>query len=256
MSPFRLCLALLLLPSPLAFTAPPLPFARQPPPARAPPLGVLPEALADLASRADLASLDLASLASLQHLPSSLLAADSFTPSYSSNSYRATLFLYLLSFPGLWSTIKRSTKAKSKRKVYETPGAAKGGKELPQVAGEIMAYMKANNYEVKSAGETITFQGLVQKSRSQAFFLTFCTALCLASLALVLQIQFIDYRLPGVLGGGEPNWFLVTLASPYAGLYYWREGDRVDELQLKLVEADDGGTVDINVVGDEEELER
>ena len=50
--------------------------------------------------------------------------------------------------------------------------------------------MKANNYEVVEAGEVITFRGLVQKSTSQAFFLTFCTVLGMASLALVLQIQF------------------------------------------------------------------
>jgi hypothetical protein len=54
----------------------------------------------------------------------------------------------------------------------------------------IILDMKANNYDVVEAGETITFRGLVQRSTSQAFFLVFCTALGLASLALVLQIQF------------------------------------------------------------------
>ena len=52
--------------------------------------------------------------------------------------------------------------------------------------------MKANNYEVAEAGETITFKGLVARSTSQAFFLVFCTAIGMASLALVLQIQFQD----------------------------------------------------------------
>ena len=55
-----------------------------------------------------------------------------------------------------------------------------------------VADMKANNYEVVEAGETITFRGLVKRSLSQAFFLVFCTALGMASLALVLQIQFND----------------------------------------------------------------
>lgn len=77
--------------------------------------------------------------------------------------------------------------------LYNSPGEkSPNGKDLRQQAGEIMAYMKANNYEVVEAGETITFRGLVQRSRSQAFFLTFCTALGMASLALVLQIQFQD----------------------------------------------------------------
>ena len=52
--------------------------------------------------------------------------------------------------------------------------------------------MKANNYEVVDAGETITFKGIVQRSTSQAFFLVFCTAIGMLSLALVLQIQFQD----------------------------------------------------------------
>jgi hypothetical protein len=40
--------------------------------------------------------------------------------SYSRASYYAILTLYGLSFPGIWSTIKRSTKAKVKRKTYVT----------------------------------------------------------------------------------------------------------------------------------------
>mmetsp|Transcript_16524 Transcript_16524/g.37131 ORF Transcript_16524/g.37131 Transcript_16524/m.37131 type:complete len:232 (-) Transcript_16524:513-1208(-) len=122
--------------------------------------------------------------------------ADAASPAtYSKFSYYTTLGVYVLSFPGLWSQIKRSTKAKLKSKTYESPGEASDSadaKSLRQQAGEIMAYMKANNYEVAEAGEVITFRGLVAKSKSQAFFLTFCTVLGLASLALVLQISFID----------------------------------------------------------------
>lgn len=39
---------------------------------------------------------------------------------YSRASYYTILGLYLTSFPGLWSTIKRSTSAKVKRKTYVT----------------------------------------------------------------------------------------------------------------------------------------
>jgi Cofactor assembly of complex C subunit B len=52
--------------------------------------------------------------------------------------------------------------------------------------------MKANNYDVVEAGETIKFRGVVQRSFSQAAFLVFCTALAFLSLGLVLQIQFQD----------------------------------------------------------------
>jgi len=62
--------------------------------------------------------------------------------------------------------------------------------------------MKANNYEVADAGETITFKGVVKRSLSQAFFLVFVTAMSMVTLALVLNIQFNDlgtWRLPCVL---------------------------------------------------------
>ena len=39
---------------------------------------------------------------------------------YSRASYYTILALYLSSFPGLWSTIKRSTSAKVKRKIFVT----------------------------------------------------------------------------------------------------------------------------------------
>ena len=113
--------------------------------------------------------------------------------------------------------------------------------------------MKSNNYEVVDAGETITFRGVVQRSPSQAFFLTFCTALGLLSLALVLQIQFNDLELPLI---GQPNWFLLALLSPYAGLYYWQSGDRVDDCSVKLATNQEETENEITVQGSEEELER
>ena len=52
--------------------------------------------------------------------PSSIVeeSSKSFAPTYSKASYYTTLALYVASFPGLWSQIKRSTKAKVKRKTY------------------------------------------------------------------------------------------------------------------------------------------
>jgi Cofactor assembly of complex C subunit B len=114
--------------------------------------------------------------------------------------------------------------------------------------------MKSNNYEVIDAGETIVFRGLVQRSLSQAFFLTFCTALGLLSLALVLQIQFQDLQLPVI--GRTPNWFYLALLSPYAGIYYWRSGDRVDDITVRLAANEAETENEITVQGSDEELER
>ena len=54
----------------------------------------------------------------LGDVSSQLLTSDASAvtePTYSKASYYTTLGLYLMSFPGIWSTIKRSTKAKTKR---------------------------------------------------------------------------------------------------------------------------------------------
>ena len=113
--------------------------------------------------------------------------------------------------------------------------------------------MKANNYDVVEAGSTITFRGVIQRSLSQAFFLVFCTALGMLSLGLVLDIQFNDLVIPVI---GKPNWFWLALLSPYAGVYYWRSGDRVDDCSVRLSTNPEETENEIEVQGSEEELER
>lgn len=44
--------------------------------------------------------------------------------------------------------------------------------------------------------------------------------------------------------------------SPYAGVYYWRSGDRVDDCQVKLSTNDDETENEIAIQGSDEELER
>lgn len=60
-------------------------------------------------------------------------------------------------------------------------------------------------------------------------------------------------ELPGI---GTPNWYLLTLFSPYAGIYYWSKGDRIDEISFKLETNDDDTENSITVLGSEEEIER
>ena len=59
--------------------------------------------------------------------------------------------------------------------------------------------------------------------------------------------------LPGI---GNPNWFYLTLLSPYAGIYYWRSGDRVDDFKVKLSTNDDETLNEITVEGNDEEIDR
>jgi len=176
------------------------------------------------------------------------------TSSYSKASYYTVLGLFVLSAPGIWSQIKRSTSAKIKRKTFVSPGEnGNRGKNLRQQAGEIMAYMKANNYEVVSAGETITFRGIVQRSTSQLLFLVTCTAFGMASLALVLDIVFKGLTIPFI---GGINWFYLVLLSPIAGAYYWSSGDRIDDCEVKLVTNDEETENEMTIQGNDDELER
>ncbi|CAM9892500.1 unnamed protein product [Discosporangium mesarthrocarpum] len=198
----------------------------------------------------------------IHHSPESIWAAAGAMPSlllgdesgggatYSKYSYYTTLGLYALSFPGLWSVIKRATKTKYKEATYVLPGPMAqegGGKSLKQTAAEIVAYFQANNYKIMNAGEEITFEGVIEANKGQAFFLVFCTALSFATLALVLQIQF-----PAV----GNYWFLLTLLSPYAGVYYWQNASRNDKAKVRLETSEDEDVTELFVTAAEEELDR
>lgn len=178
-------------------------------------------------------------------------AADyEFQGSYA--SLYVTLGLFVLSFPGIISLVTRATKIKPDQRTYVLPGplAPENEKPIRQVAAEIMAYFQANNYKVDTAGETIIFKGIVEKSKSQAFFLSACMLGGLWCLALVLSIQVPKI---GPLEVG--NWYyLLCLASPYAGYYYWQNAQGDDEVRVRLVDND--VETELTVMASKEELER
>lgn len=172
---------------------------------------------------------------------------------YSQVSYYFVLGLYVLSFPGIFSLVTRSVKSKVVRKTYEIAGpAAPGGRATREVAGDIVAFFQANNYKITDAAEVIVFEGTQAPLAGRAAFLTACTFICLASLALVLTI--FEQQ---AFGGGLGNvWYAATLASPIAGKYYLDNAERTDQVSVKIVTEDDEMTADIIVQGDDEEVER
>ena len=83
-------------------------------------------------------------------------------------------------------------------------------------------------------------------------FLTFCTFLCIAALALVLTIVE-----QSAFGGGLGSlWYGATLVSPLAGKYYLDNAERTDQVTVKIVTEDDESLSEVVVQGDEEEVER
>ena len=65
------------------------------------------------------------------------------------------------------------------------------------------------------------------------------------------QQQTKTTELPGI---GSPNWFYLVLLSPYAGIYYWKSGDRVDDMKVKLSTNDDDTMNEITIEGNDEEI--
>lgn len=196
-------------------------------------------------------------MAALQETSSMLLgttAADyEFSGSYA--SLYATLALYAISFPGLYSLVKRSVKIKFKQRTYELAGpnaTTADAKPVRQVAAEIMAYWQANNFQVVDAGETIVFKGVAERSKSQAFFLSFCALVGVGTLALVLSIQVPTIG-PIEIGNW---WYLMSLISPFAGIYYWTNAERDNEVRLRLETTDDLLGTEVTIQAGEEELDR
>ena len=191
--------------------------------------------------------------AAVQQAAESMSAMDGGGSGFSAASYYTTLGLYVVSFPGVYSLVKRSVKAKVVRKTYEIAGpAAPGGRPTREMAGDIVAFFQANNYKITDAAETIVFEGVQAPLVGRAAFLTFCVFIAFISLALVLTI--FEQQ---AFGGGLGNiWYLSALASPAAGKYYLDNAERTDQVTVKIVTEDDEMSSDIVVQGDEEEVTR
>ncbi|XP_057982545.1 protein COFACTOR ASSEMBLY OF COMPLEX C SUBUNIT B CCB1, chloroplastic [Malania oleifera] len=168
---------------------------------------------------------------------------------YSPASYYTSLGLFVISVPGLWSLIKRSVKSKIVKKTLVMAEEGEGKKKAPNlVAGEILSFFTRNNFVVTDRGDAITFEGAMVPSRGQAALLTFCTCISLASVALVLTITVPD---------AGNNWFWLTIFSPLAGAYYWKRASRREQIKVKMIVEDDGGTLsEIVVQGDDQQVEQ
>ncbi|KAG6558153.1 hypothetical protein Mapa_000334 [Marchantia paleacea] len=167
---------------------------------------------------------------------------------YSQASYYTSLGLFVISVPGVWSLIKRSTKSKIVKKTFVVPGpSADNGKIPSQIAGEITSSLTRNNFTITDRGEVVTFEGVMVPSRGQAAFLSFCTAISLGCVALVLTITAPDVG---------SNWYFLTFLSPLAGLYYWTRASRKEEIKVKMVVSDDETSTDVILQGDDEQIDR
>ena len=188
-----------------------------------------------------------ASITTLSSLAPLFLLADAGLADDIKPSYFASLGLFVLSAPGLWSLVKRSAKSKVGRKTFEVAGpSAAESMPLDELAREVSMFFKRNNYVIADAGEVITFEGNIAPERGTAAYITFCAAVGLLCIGLVCSIA---------LPGGNA-WYALALVSPLSGSYYMENAGRKEQMKVKMVTADDDMTTDIIVEGDVEEIER
>jgi len=187
------------------------------------------------------------SITMLSSLAPLFLLADAGLADDIKPSYFASLGLFVLSAPGLWSLVKRSAKSKVGRKTFEVAGpSAAESMPLDELAREVSMFFKRNNYVIADAGEVITFEGNIAPERGTAAYITFCAAIGLLCIGLVCSIA---------LPGGNA-WYALALVSPLSGSYYMENAGRKEQMKVKMVTADDDMTTDIIVEGDVEEIER
>lgn len=187
------------------------------------------------------------SITMLSSLAPLFLLADAGLADDIKPSYFASLGLFMLSAPGLWSLVKRSAKSKVGRKTFEVAGpSAAEAMPLDELAREVSMFFKRNNYVIADAGEVITFEGNIAPERGTAAYITFCAAVGLLCIGLVCSIA---------LPGGNA-WYALALVSPLSGSYYMENAGRKEQMKVKMVTADDDMTTDIIVEGDVEEIER
>jgi hypothetical protein len=132
----------------------------------------------------------------------------------------STLILTILMMIGLFFFIRASVKERTEQiqLITEQPEA--------QVLPELQQYFDHRSYRVISIEqEVVKLEGFVPPSLFMAIFLSFLASLGLFSLALVLSFLFPDY---GQL------MLSLTLLSPLAGIFYWQNAGRSEEVLLKI----------------------
>lgn len=160
---------------------------------------------------------------------------------------------FVISLPGVWSTITRTGQAKYIEKTYAMPGVAAGGLEMRSIAGGVAAYFKNLNYSMENSPQAgkIRFVGNLQGSVSQALYLTACLLGAFISLGFVCQALFPE----GLFGLGPNIWYIPCITSPVAGWYYWGRAFRRDLVELQLELSDDKQMMTLNTLGDRETIE-
>ncbi|MEN9225655.1 MAG: cofactor assembly of complex C subunit B [Thermostichus sp. HHBFW_bins_43] len=140
----------------------------------------------------------------------------------------STLTLTVLLAIGLFFFLRASGKDRVETRLYFS------SRRLEEMGSALQEHLQGRAYRLQAtdAEGIATFTGQAQPSAGLAAFLTGLAGLGLACLALVLHTL-------------EPQWrgwpWMLMLASPWAGWYYWRRNQRPEQIRIKL-QAEDSGS--------------
>lgn len=139
----------------------------------------------------------------------------------SSAAISSTFLLTLLLSVGLFFFIKASVKDRTERVTLLTQ------QEEDVLLPQLQQYFDQRAYRVIAADSIhnqVTFEGFVRPSLFLAIFLTLLAAVGTLCLSLVLSVVF-----PHTYG----IWLGLVLLSPFAGVFYWQNAGRLEQVSLK-----------------------
>ena len=156
----------------------------------------------------------------------------------------STLFLTVLLLIGLFFFIRASVKDRTTEAQFRS--------NLPEISllPQIKNYFFQRSYEVKSLDpdqEAVTLEGFVQPSWFLAIFLSFLAGSGFVCIGLVLFLYFSEWSY-------RSAFFLITLLTPLAGIFYWKKAGRVEQVSVKLNESSEAEQTLITVKAHRDEL--
>jgi hypothetical protein len=139
----------------------------------------------------------------------------------------STFFLTLLLMVGLFFFIRGSVKDRTEQILFTTSNSE------DSLLKELRDYFDKRAYGVKAIEpeqNIVRLEGFVRPSIFLAIFLSLLAALGFFCLALVLSIQ-----IPAL----KPAIFSLLLLAPGAGVFYWRNAGRLEQVSFKVDAVDD-----------------
>jgi Cofactor assembly of complex C subunit B len=154
----------------------------------------------------------------------------------------STFILSVLLAIGLFFFIRASTKPRIEQMTLET------SESEAVLIPKLQAYFTDRAYKITAVDrdtDIITFEGFVSPSVFLVILLTSLAAIGAMCLALVLSMQFPEI---GNL------FFVLLIAAPVAGWFYWQGSARVEQIRLKVEAVDDSAPTKIKISGHRDEL--